>query len=288
MTRLTPALLALLGCQNDQRIGKVGYDHVAVVAGDFDEFEAVLGRNGMTYTAYEGFISQPTYDPELRTSDFDKSSESLFRDLTDEGVSMLMNYDAVFLNSGSRGFGHTVYNGVHADDDLVTDANVRDHVEAYVQDGRQLVVSDWGYDLIEAVWPDAISFLWEDEGLDNAQRGKSGDLRATVTDSALARALGTDEVLLSYDFSHWAVIESVSSDVTVYMRGDVRATPDDAELGDVKLVDVPLLVGVPVNGGELIFSTFHWRSQHDSVGNALLETLVGRLKTEPQEAQVNE
>ena len=280
--------LAMVGCSNDQKFSKVGYDRVAVVTGDFDRFEAILGRNGLSYTPYEGFISQPTYDAELDPNSFDLHTEELFRDQTEEGYSALMSYDAVFLNSGSRGFGDAVYNGVEADDDLVSDPEVLGNIETFVNARKRLIIGDWGYDLIEAIWPDAIAFLRESDGLDSAQRGARGSVNATVSGTDLVRALGTPDALINYDFSNWAVIESVSSDVTVYMRGDVQVTAGDDEASNTTIEDAPLLVGINVGGGEVIFSTFHWQSQPESVGNALLETVVGRLKTAPIEGGIDD
>jgi hypothetical protein len=139
-----------------------------------------------------------------------------------------------------------------------------------------VVASDWSYDLIEQAWPDKITFLDEAEGLDAAQRGTSSSVVATVTDEALAEALGNDQLEVFFDFSYWTVMESVGSGVTVHMRGDVEYRPTDGS-STARLENVPLLVSFEHQGGRVILSSFAWRAQRQAVADTLLLTMVEGL-----------
>jgi hypothetical protein len=44
--------------------------------------------------------------------------------------------------------------------------------------------SDWAYDVVEQIWPEAINFVGADEIPDSAQMGEYGMVTATVADLA--------------------------------------------------------------------------------------------------------
>lgn len=270
------ASLGLSGCKSDQGISELKFEDIGVATGDFDYVEEALARNGVGYTPYEGFISHAVYDDEIQPEQIALKTETLFTSLNDRNLPELDNFDAVFVNSGSRGWGEYVYNGVDADDGLATSEAARSNLETYMARGGTLILSDWSYDLIEVMWPDRVDFVYESEGLDAAQVGSSEEIVARVTDEALLDALGEQQIELAYDFSYWTVIESVADDVDVYLRGDVTYRLDDGG-GYGTIEDVPLLVGFGAGGGRVYFSTFHWRAQNTAVTDALLFSVVEGL-----------
>jgi hypothetical protein len=81
--------------------------------------------------------------------------------------------------------------------------------------------------------------------------------------------LGSDSVSLTFDFSYWSVMESVSDDVKVHLRGDVEYRISNSE-GYGTLEDIPLLVSFPIGGGILVFSSFHWSSQNSAVSDVIM------------------
>ena len=98
-----------------------------------------------------------------------------------------------FLNSGVRGLGSYVYNGVENDDIFLLDELYFGNVRSFVQAGRTLVVSDWAGDLIEQVWPDKITFVNEEncsnqDYFDIAQVG-SNEIIATIENDNLMNQL---------------------------------------------------------------------------------------------------
>lgn len=275
-TLLLPVALAV-ACKNDQGFQEVEFDGIAVVTGDFDYVEETLIRLDIAYTPYEGFISRAVYDPEVKAEGFSLKAEQLFLGQI-EGSNEIRLFDAVFVNSGARGFGLFEYNGVEEDDSLVTDPDVIANVVEYVEKGGTLVVSDWAYELVETAWPDRIDFVRDDAVLDDAQNGTSELVEARVLDEEIKTELGgVEQIDLQYDFSHWAAIESVGTDVAVLLEGDITYRVSDAA-GDVPLEGVPLLVSFEVGKGLVLYSTFHWRAQTGAVADALAQGALEGLQ----------
>jgi hypothetical protein len=270
-TLCMPLLGLLLGCTPEQEFIEIPIEAIAVTAGDYDRMETLLLRQLVNYQLYEGYIVGATYEPELDPDDIILEVEGLLAS-EDE----LENYGALFVNSGTRGLGQYVYNGVEADDKLVADPAVIDNVTRFVAGGGALVVSDWAYDLVEACWPDKITFVGDEDVLDDAQRGARGTVQAMVHREALVNDLGQNLVSIDYDYAHWATIASVADEVEVILSGDVAYRADELE-GEVELDDVPLLVSFEHGSGNVYFSTFHWHAQTSTVADTILFEVVEGL-----------
>lgn len=270
------AAVGLVACKNEQELAELKFEAIAVSTGDFDQVEAALARMDIGYTPYDGYTVQAVYDPTIPMGTNALVVEDLFTRVTDN-VPEIEAYDAVFVNSGTRGLGAYVYNSTLPDDSVVTNTTAVDTVRSYVENGGTLIVSDWAYDLIEAAWPDQITWAGDDLVLDDAQRGLDTEIVAKVNDEALSEALDNNTTLnLVFDYTYWTVISTVSADTTVYLSGDVNYRVSDA-VGEGQLTDVPLLVGFKVSGGTVLFSAFPWRAQKDLVANAMLRTLIEGL-----------
>jgi hypothetical protein len=250
---------------------------IAVVTGDFDHMSEGLDRLLLSYTEYEGFICCAAYDSTVDPEANGLKTESLFAGSTEGAGREMFIYDAVFLNSGSRGWGAYEYNGVGEDNQLLSDPEVLQNIEEFVNKGNTLVLTDWTYDLVEAVWPETLEFYGDDTEVDAAQVGLLGTVSATVSDSVLATNLEQENVNVAFDFSNWSVIESVSEDVEVHLRGDVPYRISASE-GTGILEDVPLLVSFEKGAGQVIFASFHWAAQTPELGEALMTEIVGGLK----------
>ena len=284
---LAAAVAALAGCKQDQNFAELTIESTVVVTGDFDRLEEPLLRADVKNQLFDGYIVQPVYESSSADAAGGQQVEALFSSTDAEGLPILYEYDALFLNSGARGFGAYVYNDVEPDDQLVTDPDVLALVKDFTERSRVLVVSDWGYDLIEANWPDRITFLNEDEGTDAAQLGISDSVIATITDPNLADVLGANQVELNFDFGYWTVMESVANGVEVHMRGDVQwRSPDGG--AEQRLEDVPLLVSFDAGSGRVVYSSFAWRAQHNDLADALLATMVDGLRVQRTETRREE
>jgi hypothetical protein len=270
------AMVAGTGCI-DNTISQQPIREIAVVTGDFDHMSEGLDRMLLSYTEYEGFICCAAYDDTVDPGANGLKTEGLFTGSTDGAGRELFIYDAVFLNSGSRGWGAYEYNGVSEDNQLLSDPAVLESIEEFVTQGNTLVLTDWTYDLIEAIWPDSLEFYGDDLEVDAAQAGLLGTVSATVSDSVLATTLDQENVNVAFNFSNWSVIESVGSDVEVHLRGDIPYRISASE-GTGTMEDVPLLVSFEKGGGQVIFASFHWAAQTPELGQALMTEIIGGLK----------
>jgi len=268
--RALPFLLLLVACQENDFAGTQSRS-IAVVTGDFDDVAEPLDRLVLNHTAYDGIISNAVWDPEYDPETHALKAEGLFA-----GGGELGQHGWVFVASGARGFGDTVYNGVAPDNQFVDDLLVRSDIVDYVARGNTLLVTDWAYDLVEVCWPSAIEFLGDDTARDSAQLGEVETVIAEVTDKRLRDTTENDQLAIHYNFSNWAIIESVSDDVAVWLRGDVNwRNPNDGSVTSVK--NVPLLVSfTPKEGsGRVVVATFHIDAQNDPVADEITNTVVG-------------
>lgn len=271
-------LTLLAGCKNDNGLQEISYDAIAVVLGDFDNVGDTLTASTIGWTAYDGFIVQATYEPEDERQQRGGMALTVEGLLTDTvGELDLDGYNAVFVNSGTRGLNRVQYNdALAADDTLLQDADNLQKTCDFVEGGGTLVVSDWAYDLVQFCWPDAVDFAGDAAVVDGAQLGvaETGVL-ATVKDTVLTQEVGP-VVTVDYNYTAWAVIEGVAADTEVLMTGDVQYQPSAEELYE-DLADAPLLVRFHPNRGQVIFSTFHWGAQSPSLTQSLLLGAVDGL-----------
>ncbi len=285
--RITGASLFLLpmatslGCTENAIVAQP-YDAVAVVAGDFDSVQLNLGRLDVAHAIYEGFIAGPAYEDGVDPQALALKSETLFTYVDDGGRAEISRQDAVFINSGARGFGEYTWNGVEADDQFLSDpaalANIADFVEA---DGRTLIVSDWSYDIIEALWPERVQFYGDEDDADGspfdaAQVGSAGKVTATLTNDGLKTELGAETMSVDFNYTNWALVESVASDVEVYATADVSYRVSETE-GYADITGVPLLFSFEAGQGRVIFSSFHWNTQTPGLSDTLLVSMVDQL-----------
>ena len=274
---LCRALAAGPACTPENNINIRPINAIAVVSGDFDHMGQTLDRLPQHYTTYEGFICCASYDPEINPDSNGLKEETLFTGTVDGGTGLELNlYDAVFLNSGARGWGEWEYNGIEPDDDLLTNQEALDNIAQFVDRGGRLVLSDWAYDLIPAIWPGMIDFYGDEAQYDAAQVGAIGDISATVSDAGLAQLLDTEVVSLAYNYSNWGVIESVSDEVDVLLSGDVDYRASASE-GIETMSDVPLFVSFESGAGLVVYSTFHWNAQTPALAEELMLEAVDGL-----------
>jgi hypothetical protein len=266
--------LALLGCV-EQGFTAVELDAIAVVNGDFDDLGGVLLRNEVGNQAFNGYISQSTTwvgdDPPAR-EDPGRTVEELLTDpVQDLSKFQIDQFQAVFINSGTRGLNAFEYNHtLTPDDSLLLDETAVANICAFPEGGGALFITDWSYDLVEACWPDAITFANDDTVVDDAQVGVAGEVLADVADEALQTALDSTVANVLFNYSAFSVMKSVSADVEVLITGDVTYQP--LEGGDTSVFKgVPLAVRIPIGQrGQVFFSSFHLHPQTAALADALI------------------
>ncbi|MFZ5481834.1 MAG: hypothetical protein ACOZNI_34050 [Myxococcota bacterium] len=205
---------------------------VAVVTGDYDDFNLVLNEMGFAnYQLIDGL------------------DETVIKDFLSDPAE-LARYDIIFFNGGF------IEDGVIYDLEDATNAETAARVEnirAYVEAGGSIYASDWAYDVVELGWADNVNFVGADELPNDAQMGDYEVVNAAISDAALAEYLGTDRVEIDYDLPVWPPVETVADNVSVHLTGTV---PYSDGLSDYYLTSVPLLLSFNAGQGKVVFSTF--------------------------------
>ncbi len=202
---------------------------VAVVTGDYDDFQLVLSNMGFAnYEVIDGLT-------EGEITSFLLDSESLGQ------------YDIIFLNGGCLEEGVLYGDNSSQVDQIAT--NIRD----YVNNGGQIYASDWAYDYVETIWPEAIDFVGNDDEIDDAQLGEYGLVTAAVSDSSMADWLGSNYVDIEYDLPVWPPISQTENYVSVHLSGNVEYREGTSSY---TLSSVPLLVSFGSGEGRVVYSTF--------------------------------
>jgi hypothetical protein len=138
---------------------------------------------------------------------------------------------------------------------------IHNNIKAYVNSGGAIYASDWAYDVVEQIWPEAINFVGADEIPDSAQMGEYGMVTATVADDALAEWLDADYTQVEFDLPVWPPIEGVADTVSVHLTGNIEYR-DGTNI--FPLTASPLLVSFTSGEGKVAFSTFRVAKNADS------------------------
>jgi len=228
---------------------------VAVVTGDFDDFDQVLEALGVaSYTLVDG-----------------KGLDELKDFLLDP--ESMQQFDLI------------VFNGGHIEDGVIYDtenaanavpAEIRSNLANYVTQGGSVYASDWAYDVIESVWPDNVDFLGTDHVPDDAQHGVTQVVSASISNQLMAEFVdGDDDFLnINYDLPVWPLIEKVSATTSVHLLGNPTYRIQDSEY---VLSSSPLLVSFNGGGGKVVYSTFRFSVNLDSEMTKLMQYVMFEL-----------
>ena len=279
---LASLVVTATACGNDSGFNLRRLDSIGVTVGDFDNVQESFNRMEVDTVRYDGIISTATWVED--EDDFTAPTLSVEGLFFSERNQELLDHGALFVASGTRGFGERQYNSLQPDDQIVGDPEAVENAKAFVGAGGVLFVTDWSYDIVTRAFPGNIDFLGSEGTLDGAQRGEIGRVTARVVDEQLAEALDVEQLSLTYNFSNWAVMEDVidEDNVRVWLRGDVSYRDSEGG-GTIDLTDVPLLASIDVGGdfgGEVVVSTFHLDAQNPAVVDTMLTTIVGEFELE--------
>lgn len=225
--------------------------NVAVITGAYDDLAPVLEAIGVTGT---------------RVIDGQAGSE-IVDFLTDPAA--MAEYDVIFFDGGHREDGV-----IYGEGPVLA---IHDAIRGYVKGGGVVFASDWAYDVVEQVWPDAVDFAGDDLVPDAAQIGEAGVLSATIVDPGLASTVQLDAVDITYDLPVWPVIETAGAGTDVYLEGEA---PWRRGLTAGIQPSSPLLVGFDDGDGRVLLTTYR-----NSVNNnqamlgvliTLMDAIVGR------------
>ena len=273
------AWLILAGCgqvdltpiEEETPPGSFALGEVAVVTSDFDRVEEVLEKLGIPFTLYDGFIQGPSSEATLQ----DQYVTSLQPvEVLLESAERLNRYDVLFVNCGARGTGtiDPVTQEVH--DALLDDEEVIENLYRFVQNGGHLVVSDWSYTLLEAVFPREIDFQGDDSIPGAANLGGSTVLEAWIIDPVLQERVQSSLVTIPFPLSGWALPILGEG---IWIEAD--APVPNLENGSVGVApSTPLLLHFALGQGSITFTAFHNLPRVDQVWTDLQIHLMETLE----------
>jgi hypothetical protein len=206
---------------------------VAVVSGDYDNFDLVLDDMGFAnYHLVDGVT-----ESELATFLLD--------------LEAMNTYDIIFLNGG------------HVEENIIYDledgdapeqvAMIRQNLYDYVQAGGTLYASDWAYDAVETIWPDRIEWVGDDAVPDDAQHGEYDLVTANIRDAAMADWLGRATLEVEFDLPVWPPMESVAGSVTTHLEGNISYR---VGTNSYDVAQAPIMASFTSGEGRVVFSSF--------------------------------
>ena len=224
----------------------------------------VTGRNDDVGTILESIGVDPAWITTYSGTGTGWGAELL------EDWDALSQYDVVFVNCGANGIDDYFFLGLFTT--VVDSTAAVENLRRFVDEGGSVYASDEAYDLIERAWPDAVDFHGDDAAIDDAQIGvqESDPVPVDIVDVGLAAAMGTSTFDIHFNYTLWAIVESVAADTQVYTRGD-------APTSDGVKVDVPLTVGFARGQGRVLYTSFHQEPGVDSATQQLLRLLMFEL-----------
>jgi hypothetical protein len=216
---------------------------VAVITGDYDDFQRVIEQMGFdNYTIYDGLTTG--------------------NDVCDACKDNLRNF---LLDADEMAqFDIIMFNGGHIEEDIVYDLEpgnagdadaIMGNIVGYVQNGGSIYASDWAYDEVEIGWPSRIDFLNDDTKPNDAEVGEQQTVDASISDSALADWLGSEDghIDIAYDLSTWPAAVSVDNSVSVHVQGAVNVQVGS---GQDTVNPSPLLVSFNDGNGKVVYASF--------------------------------
>lgn len=178
----------------------------------------------------------------------------------------LTNSHALLLNCGLE-------DGIWDRTDLETK---RQALRDYVAGGKSLYISDWAYNVMEWLFPEALTFYGDDGVRDDAKKGEVDTVLADVPDETLRKLVGPT-IHITYDLGYWVIITGVSATPESGLTVDVIARGTVHAQGDIAIDDVPLAVIVHHGAGRVIYTTFHNEAQLDETVAAVLRYMIMSL-----------
>lgn len=223
------------------------------VQGQFDRVEDVLTRVGVDASRVDLVNGNPINPQE-------DWAFGAFGDMT-----RLEGYCGIFFNCGIN---ESAFWGPLKNPTVIT------NLKQFVQQGGTLYASDQSYDVVEALFPEKVDWLFNDDLGSGAEYGLEGLIHAAVHEPGLLNYLQQDNpgqttVDINFVYQRWSVIMAVDPDVQVFLKAHVQACADgEACTSSLGLPDTPLTIRFPVgeHGGQVVFTSFHVETGHSDAG----------------------
>lgn len=157
---------------------------------------------------------------------------------------------------------------------------VLENLRRFVTDGGSIYLSDWSYDLLELLYPDAVDWYGDDEERNAAEVGKQQIFVGTVLDEDIRAMLGRDRASLKYEQGRIALPLQLGEGSRALITADILARDGNT---DRTYTDVPVLLEhrpPTVDGpsaGRIIFTTFHNGRDNTPAMDEVLRAIVYSL-----------
>jgi SAM-dependent methyltransferase len=245
-------------------------DVTMIVFDGHDNVQEVLGRLG-----YAGF---DVVDTHHEWDERDETTTSWIIDAFGD-YEAFASYDIVFINCAAHEWAIDVaYPTVDIERAL---GNLR----RFVAEGGSLYLSDWSYDLLEELYPDAVDWANDDNEWNAAEVGIEQEFLATVeSDDLISFLNGQNEVLLRYELSRIAMPRTLGPGsralllADVLVEGETEEEPLTYNRVPVLLEHQPEVFGTdPDEVGRVIFTTFHNGANNSRDMDEMLRAIVFSL-----------
>lgn len=237
---------------------------IAVYEGH-DRVQEVLERLG--YVDYTLF---PTFH---LSQDRDDNTPSWLPEAFGDYASFA-EYDILFINCGAHAW---ALEGAPPDALALAMENLR----RFVAEGGSIYFSDWSYDVLEALYPDAVDWMGDDAVYTDAQAGLRQPFIGNVLDAQMVEVLGNNRATLRYEQNRIAIPEALGEGTRALITADIDVsidgTPYTQEGVPVLLEHQPTLLDPQASPGRVIFTTFHNGSSNTSDMDELLRAIVYSL-----------
>jgi len=240
---------------------------IAVVTGDYDRIESLIGSLGLDYTLYYGDEETVGDNP-----DHPMHAKKLIGNLDE-----LRKYDMVFINCGFQF--QSIWWG--AGNPPTTYVN---NLRQFVDEGGRLYVSDWAFVSIMESWPEAIMFDLSLEPMYNCPDTVGGcvmcgygpySTEATIQNPNMEALVGAKTVAVTYELDGWAIIGGYSPSAQSHIVGTIQSTSGLSAAycpnPPIEIHNSPLVVSYKPNptAGNVVFTTFHNVEQEETLGEAM-------------------
>ncbi len=247
---------------------------LAVVTGEFDAIETVLGGMGFGVRACvpAAFAKCPaSLDPSGTVTLVDGESTAFITAFLDD-LFLLESFALIFFNCG------LVDQYLYSAPDTA-----KNNLRAFVDGGGSIYVSDRAYEIVRVIFPGALDFVGNESswGADR-ERGWVGvaapALAGTVLDANLTQALGRASVTLVYDKAQWVPLDVTQpANATRWIAANPEVDDDRDGTPDRTLSQAPALASVPFGDGRITFTTFHTHQQANADMTAILRYIIFEL-----------
>jgi hypothetical protein len=229
-----------------------------LVVSGHDSVETVLTKLG-----YDNFLLVDSH-----YNDHTSSSPSWFlQAFSDE--SKITPYDIVFINCGAHEWALDNFDPTQVNAAL-------ENLRTYVKNGGQLYISDWAYDIMNRLYPDAAT--WYGDGTENAaQKAVAQSFTGNVVDHDLSGALGKSSASIVLPQSEVAIATALGATSTALITADLDV--ETSRNHTTHMTNIPVLFETKPDGatGRVLFTSFHNGSANTADMDEVLRAIVFTL-----------